>query len=61
MARKVRTGLYRMYYCLVPGHYIKTGKYDDVTNFDNSWTERALIGVMECSDPLVTNGLIKAM
>ena len=21
--RKVRTGLYRMYYCLVPGHYIK--------------------------------------
>lgn len=51
VARKVRTGLYRMYYCLVPGHYIKTGKYDDATNFDNSWTERALIGVMECSDP----------
>lgn len=53
VARKVSTGKYRMYYSIVVNNYIKTGKQalDDGSNFDNSWTERAFIGVMETSDP----------
>lgn len=50
-ARKVRNGLYRMYYCIVVDNYIGNGLYNDAANFDNSWTERAFIGVMETSDP----------
>ncbi|MBM6992919.1 MAG: arabinan endo-1,5-alpha-L-arabinosidase [Prevotella sp.] len=50
-ARKVSTGLYRMYYCIVVDNYIGNGLYNDVANFDNTWTERAFIGVMETSDP----------
>ena len=50
-ARKVREGLYRMYYCIVVDNYIKTGKANNEANFDNSWSERAFIGVMETSDP----------
>lgn len=50
-ARKVKTGLYRMYYCIVVDNYIKTGKANTAANFDNSWTERAFIGMMETSDP----------
>lgn len=50
-ARKVKTGLYRMYYCIVVDNYIKTGKANTTANFDNSWVERAFIGVMETSDP----------
>lgn len=50
-ARKVRNGLYRMYYCIVVDNYIKTGAANVAKNFDNSWTERAFIGVMETSDP----------
>ena len=50
-ARKVKTGLYRMYYCIVVDNYIKTGKANTAANFDNSWTERAFIGLMETSDP----------
>ncbi len=50
-ARKVRSGLYRMYYCIVVDNYIGNGLYNDVANFDNTWTERAFIGVMETSDP----------
>lgn len=50
-ARKVRTGLYRMYYCIVVDNYIKTGLPNTAQNFDKSWTERAFIGVMETSDP----------
>ena len=49
--RKVRSGLYRMYYCIVVDNYIKTGKANTSANFDNSWTERAFIGLMETSDP----------
>lgn len=49
--RKVRNGLYRMYYCIVVDNYIKTGKPNTAANFDNSWTERAFIGMMETSDP----------
>ena len=37
----------RMYYCLVPSNCIKTGSLD----FDGSWTERAIIGMCESSDP----------
>ena len=41
-ARKVKTGLYRMYYCIVvPG----------TINGDGTWSERAFIGLMETSDP----------
>lgn len=49
--RKVKSGLYRMYYCVVVDNYIKSGKQNTEANFDNSWTERAFIGVMETSDP----------
>ena len=48
--RKVKSNLYRMYYCIVVDNYIKTGKQNIPGNFDNSWTERAFIGVMESSD-----------
>lgn len=41
-ARKVKSGLYRMYYALTMPGYI---------NGDNSWGERAFIGMMETSDP----------
>lgn len=50
-ARKVKAGLYRMYYCIVVDNYILTGKANTEANFDKSWTERAFIGVMETSDP----------
>ena len=50
-ARKVKEGLYRMYYCIVVDNYIKTGKANTTANFDNSWTERAFIGVMETATP----------
>jgi len=49
--RKVRNGLYRMYYAIVVDNYIKSGKQNNAANFDNSWTERAFIGLMETSDP----------
>lgn len=41
-ARKVKSGLYRMYYALTMPGYI---------NGSNSWGERAFIGMMETSDP----------
>jgi beta-xylosidase len=41
-ARKVNSGLYRMYYSLVVPGYL---------NGDNTWSERAFIGLMESSDP----------
>ena len=50
-ARKVGPNLYRMYYCIVVDNYIKTGKTNTTANFDNSWTERAFIGMMETTDP----------
>ncbi len=49
--RKVKNGLYRMYYCVVVDNYIKSGKANTSANFDNSWTERAFIGLMETADP----------
>lgn len=51
VVRKIRDGLYRMYYCIVVDNYIKTGAQNLTENFDNSWTERAFIGLMETSDP----------
>jgi len=48
--RKVRNGLYRMYYSIVLDNYIKTGA-PATTAFDGSWGERAFIGMMETSDP----------
>ncbi len=41
-ARKISDNLYRMYYCIVCPGYI---------DGDNTWGERAFIGVMETSDP----------
>jgi beta-xylosidase len=49
--RKVKSGLYRMYYCVVVDNYIKSGKPNTDANYDSSWTERAFIGLMETSDP----------
>ena len=42
-ARKVRDGLYRMYYCIVCPGYLDPAK--------TSWVERAFIGLMETTDP----------
>ena len=53
--RKVKEGLYRMYYCIVVDNYIKTGKAATTENFDNSWTERSFIGVMETATPANVN------
>ena len=62
VARKVRTGLYRMYYAIGLDNFIKTGKSSrDEKNFDNSWTERAFIGMMETSDPASNNWVDKGM
>jgi arabinan endo-1,5-alpha-L-arabinosidase len=41
---------YRMYYSIVIDNYIKTGKANTSANFDNSWTERAFIGLCETND-----------
>ncbi len=53
VAHKVSAGKYRMYYSIVINNYIKTGAevLDNNVNFDNSWTERAFIGMMETADP----------
>lgn len=42
-ARKVKDGLYRMYYCIVCPGYLDPAK--------TSWSERAFIGLMETTDP----------
>ncbi len=41
----------RMYYSIVIDNYIKTGATNTTANFDNSWTERAFIGMAESTDP----------
>ncbi len=47
--RKVKSGLYRMYYSIVcPG----------TINGDGTWSERAFIGLMENSDPSNNNGWV---
>lgn len=57
-ARKVKSGLYRMYYCIVVNNYIKTGKPASEA-FDGSWGERAFIGLMETDDPASNNWVDK--
>ena len=57
-ARKVKSGLYRMYYCIVVDNYIKTGKPASEA-FDGSWGERAFIGLMETNDPASNNWVDK--
>ena len=42
VVRKIRNGLYRMYYCIV---------VNDNIDGKNSWGERAFIGLMETADP----------
>lgn len=51
VARKIASGKYRMYYSIVVDNYIKTGAANTGINFDNSWTERAFIGMMETTSP----------
>lgn len=46
--------VYRMYYCIIVDNFIGNGKQNNSTNFDNTWTERAFIGLMESTD-LATN------
>lgn len=48
---RVVNGKVRMYYSIVVDNFIKTGKANTAANFDNSWTERAFIGVCETSTP----------
>lgn len=49
-ARKVRAGLYRMYYAIT---------IDGTIDGDNSWGERAFIGMMETADPASNNWVDK--
>jgi beta-xylosidase len=51
VARNLGNGRYRMYYSIIIDNYIKTGKLNTVADFDNSWTERAFIGMAETTDP----------
>jgi len=44
-------GKFRMYYSVIVDNYIKTGLPNTAANFDNSWTERAFIGLMESTNP----------
>lgn len=46
---------YRMYYSVIVDNYIKTGAANTTANFDNSWTERAFIGMMETATPQFVN------
>lgn len=45
---------YRMYYSIIIDNFIGNGLQNNATNFDNTWTERAFIGMMESTD-LATN------
>lgn len=49
VVRKVKDGLYRMYYSIVCPGYI---------NGENTWGERAFIGLMENSDPANNDGWV---
>ena len=54
VVRRVNVGgqdILRMYYCIIIDNYIKTGKPATRDNFDNSWGERAFIGMCESTDP----------
>lgn len=45
---------YRLYYSMIVDNYIKSGLANTTANFDNSWTERAFIGMME-TESLASN------
>ena len=49
VVRKVGN-VYRMYYCIIIDNFIGNGQPNSEANFDNTWTERAFIGMMETSD-----------
>jgi len=54
VVRNINVGgqeILRMYYSIVILNYIKSGKPDSPANFDNSWTERAFIGMCESTNP----------
>ncbi|WP_437922068.1 arabinan endo-1,5-alpha-L-arabinosidase [Sphingobacterium sp. LRF_L2] len=42
---------YRMYYSVVVDNYIASGKANTADNFDNSWSEKAYIGLRETDYP----------
>ncbi|MDR0765696.1 MAG: arabinan endo-1,5-alpha-L-arabinosidase [Odoribacteraceae bacterium] len=48
---------YRMYYSIPVDNYIGNGLPNTTANFDNTWTERAFIGLME-TDDLATNAWV---
>lgn len=49
VVRKVGN-VYRMYYSIIIDNYIGNGLPNTAENFDNTWTERAFIGLMETTD-----------
>ncbi|WP_107823170.1 arabinan endo-1,5-alpha-L-arabinosidase [Mangrovibacterium marinum] len=52
---------YRMYYSIVVDNFIGNGLPNTEANFDNTWTERAFIGMMETSSPLLNDWEDKGM
>lgn len=60
VVRKVGN-VYRLYYSIIVDNYIKTGALNIAENFDNSWTERAFIGLMETSNPALNQWEDKGM
>ncbi|WP_083191636.1 arabinan endo-1,5-alpha-L-arabinosidase [Formosa haliotis] len=54
VVRKVGN-VYRMYYSIVVDNFIGNGLPNSAANFDNTWTERAFIGMMETTDPSVNS------
>lgn len=45
----------RMYYCIICDNYIGNGQLTAGGTFDNTWSERAFIGVCETTDPASAN------
>ncbi|MFY0624874.1 MAG: arabinan endo-1,5-alpha-L-arabinosidase [Reichenbachiella sp.] len=60
VVRKVGN-VYRMYYSIIVDNFIGSGASTSEANFDNTWTERAFIGMMETSDPLQNTWVDKGM
>ena len=50
VVRNLGNGTYRMYYSVVTDNYIQSGNWTGA-GFENSWTERAFIGMMETTNP----------
>lgn len=51
VVRKMETGVYRMYYSIVIDNFIGNGRPNVAASSDQSWVERAFIGLMETNDP----------